>query len=195
MAFCVVAQSDSMRSSVENLIRSLYWGRYGASLSSLPATLVAACGPSGEVECAAGIRFGYEGLFSECYLDWPVDQALSRRFGRSVDRNRVIEVCSLAARSSRSSRPFVRSLIEFAVMADAEWAIFTATRSLRALLQRSGLNMIEIAKAQRSQVKNPDDWGSYYEHDPRVMAVSHVMASGHRRPRTGPSPLGIVADA
>jgi hypothetical protein len=195
MAFTAVMRSDSKRTAVEGEIRRLYWDRYAARLSSFPDTLVTELGPSGHVECAAGIHFGSQGLFSECYLDLPVESILSRRFGCVVWRNRVVEVSNLAAITPGQSLPFVRRVIEFAEMADAEWAIFTATRALRALLQRGGINMIELARAERSRVKNPNDWGNYYDHDPRVMAVSHDMAFANMRLRPASGQLDLVANA
>jgi hypothetical protein len=89
----------------------------------------------------------------------------------------------------------VRRVVEFVEMADAEWAIFTATRALRALLQRGGLNMIELARAEPSRVKNPNDWGNYYKHDPRVMAVSDGMAFAHTRLSFASPQRGIIANA
>jgi hypothetical protein len=151
--------------------------------------------PSGIIECAAGIRFGFQGLFSECYLDLPVEHILSHRFRRQVDRDRVVEVCNLVATKSGRSLPFIRHLIEYVAMADAEWAIFTATRMLRALLQRSGLNMTELTRAERSRVDNPNAWGNYYKHDPWVMAVSHDMALVHKRHGIASESLGLVANA
>ena len=195
MAFTVVMRSDGLRIAVENGIRKLFWDRYAARLSSFPDTLVTELGPSGDVECAAGIHFGYEGLFSECYLDMPVESILSHRFGRAVTRNRVVEVCNLAAIKSGQSLPFVRRVVKFVEMADAECAIFTATRALRALLQRSGLNMIELARAERSRVKNPNDWGNYYKHDPRVMAVSDRMAFAHKRLNSASTQRSVGANA
>jgi hypothetical protein len=195
MAFTAVMRSDGKRTAVEREIRQLYWDHYAARLSSFPDTLVTELGPSGNVECSAGIYFGCQGLFSECYLDLPVERILSGRFGRVVRRNRVVEVSNLAATTPGQSLPFVRRVIEFADMAGAEWAIFTATRALRALLQRGGINMIELARAERRRVKNPNDWGNYYDHDPRVMAVSHAMAFANMPLKPASGPLGLVTNA
>ena len=180
MAFIVVTRSDDLRGVVEDEIQRLYWQRYSARISSLPDTLLAEVGLSGAIDCAAGIRFGGQGLFSECYLRLPLEQTLGRTFGSTVRRERVVEICNLVALRPGRSLPFIRSLIEFAEMADAEWAIFTATRALRALLHRGGLAMVDLARAERTHVGNPGDWGSYYEHDPWVMAVSRDMALGHK---------------
>ena len=102
MALTVVMRSDGLRTAVEDEIRRLFWDRYAARLSSFPDTLVTELGPSGNVECAAGIHFGCQGLFSECYLDLPVERILSRKCGRAVRRNRVVEVCNLVATKSRT---------------------------------------------------------------------------------------------
>jgi Thermostable hemolysin len=195
VAFIVVTRSDRIRSAVEEEIRKRYWDRFAARLSSFPEVLVAEVRPSGKVECAAGIRFGCRELFSECYLDLPAEHFLSRRFARAVHRDRIIEVCNLAATKSGHSRPFISHLIEFVELAGAEWAVFTATRALRALLQRSGLQMIELARAEQSRVSNPNEWGTYYDQDPRVMAVSRGMASGHRRSDFASAPLVFAANA
>jgi Thermostable hemolysin len=195
VAFIVVTRSDRIRSAVEEEIRKRYWDRFAARLSSLPEVLVAEVRPSGKIECAAGIRFGRRELFSECYLDQPAEHSLSRRFARAVHRDHIVEVCNLVATKSGHSRPFISHLIEFVELAGAEWAIFTATRVLRALLERGGLQMIELARAEQSRVSNPNDWGTYYDHDPRVMAVSRGMASGRRRSDFAPAPLVLAANA
>ena len=54
---------------------------------------------------------------------------------------------------------------------DVESAIFTATRPLRGLLRRNGIQMLELGRAERSRVDDPDIWGSYFDHDPRIVAV------------------------
>jgi hypothetical protein len=177
MAFFLVMPNDGMRSAVEDRIREVYRERYVARLTSFPDTLAAEVDPSGNIECAAGIRFGSQGLFSECYLDLPAEHYLSRRFERAVQRNCVVEISNLAATKSWGSLPFIRHLIELASSSDFEWAIFTATKPLRALLRRGGLNMVELTRADQTRVKNPNDWGNYYEHDPRVMAVSLEMTT------------------
>src|SRR5579863_3665141 len=132
--FVVVPRSDRLRSAVEDAIRKRYWERYGAFLSSFARIIVAELDQSGNVECAAGIRLGDEALFSECYLDLPIDRALGDQFGRTVRRDKIVEISHLAAPCSGGSLMFVKNLIELLRTRDAEWAIFTATRPLRALL-------------------------------------------------------------
>jgi Thermostable hemolysin len=190
--FVVVPRSDRLRSAVEDAIRKRYWERYGAILSSFARTIVAELSQSGNVECAAGIRFGSEALFSECYLDQPLELVLRDQFGRTVRRDKIVEVSHLAAPCSGRSLVFVKNLIELLRTRDAEWAIFTATRPLRALLRRNRLAMTELGCADRSRVPHPECWGNYFEHDPRIMAVHHRTAFApkqfYRAPIAPPQP-------
>jgi Thermostable hemolysin len=193
--FVVVPRSDRMRSAVEDAIRTLYWKRYEALLSSFAQTIVAELSPSGSVECAAGIRFGNEAFFSECYLDLPMERLLQDQIGRTVHRDKIVEVSHLAAPCSGRSLTFVKSLIEMLRTRDAEWAIFTATRPLRGLLRRNRLAMIELGCADRSRVPHPESWGHYFKHDPRIMAVSHRTAFEPKRFYYTPISPQLPADA
>jgi len=179
--FAVVPRSDRLRSAVEATIRKLYRERYDATLSAFAPTIFAELDEAGNVECAAGIRFGDDGLFLECYLDLSIEQVLEEHLAHPVDRDRVVEVCHLAAPGRGHSLQFVENLIALLRAIDTEWAIFTATRPLRALLQRSGLAMIEVGPAERSRVPDPDSWGNYFEHDPRIMAVNYRFAAKPKR--------------
>ncbi len=193
--FVVVPRSDRLRSTVEDAIRKRYWERYGAILSSFAQTIVAELSQSGTVECAAGIRFGDEAFFSECYLDLPIELALRDQFGRTVRRDKIVEVSHLAAPCSGRSLVFVKNLIELLRTRDAEWAIFTATKPLRGLLRRNRLAMTELGCAERSRVPHPESWGHYFEHDPRIMAVNHRTAFEPRQFYRAPIAPQPPADA
>ena len=161
-------------------MRTLYLTRYDARLSSFAKIIVAELGPANNLECAAGIRFGNETLFSECYLDLPIERVLEEHLSHTVRRDRIVEVSHLAAPNPGHSIEFVKNIIETLRALGIEWAIFTATRPLRSLLRRNGLAMIELGCAARSRVADPDSWGHYFRHDPRVMAVGQRMAFGSK---------------
>ena len=170
--FVMVSRRDRRRPAVESLIRQLYWTRYRA-VPSFASIIVAELDQTGAVECAAGIRFGDEPFFSECYLDCPIEELLRARLGQAVWRDQMVEVCHLASNKPGRSLSFVKKIIDLLRSMDSEWAIFTAIKPLRNLLQRNQLAMLELAVAEKRRVTDPDNWGSYFEHDPRIMAVCH----------------------
>lgn len=172
----VIPRHDRLRDFVEAAIQRLYGDRYGACLSSFAPTVLAELDERGQVTCAAGVRFGGEKFYFEHYLDRPIETILQARAGAHIERESIVEVCHLAGDGASGSLPFVAKLIQFLRTFDAEWAVFTATKPLRALLQRSRLAMIELATADRSRVPNPSSWGRYFDYDPRIMAVDDRAA-------------------
>jgi len=49
--------------------------------------------------------------------------------------------------------------------------VFTATDAVRGILQSFGAPLIELARADAARVTaGGDQWGRYYQHDPRVLA-------------------------
>ena len=180
--FVVVPRFDRLRSVVELEIQRLYRRRYGALLESFAPMMVAELTQTGTVECVAGLRFGLEPLFLECYLDRPIEQVLEHHLYSEVERSRIVEVCHLAGAGSGRSLTFVRKLIAMLEATQVEWAIFTATRPLRHLLRRSGLFLVELGVATIHRVPRPETWGSYFEHDPRIMAVGPRTIVALKRP-------------
>jgi hypothetical protein len=124
-----------------------------------------------------------------------MERLLQDQLGRTVHRDKIVEVSHLAAPCSGRSLPFVQNLIELLRTRDAEWAIFTATKPLRNLLRRNRLAMIELGCAERSRVPNPESWGHYFKHDPRIMAVSHRTALEPKRFYYPPASPQLPADA
>lgn len=174
--FVVIPRHDRLRDVIEAAIQRLYGDRYGACLSSFAPTLLAELDERGHVTCAAGIRFGGDKFFFEHYLDRPIEKILRARVGGHIERETIVEVCHLAGNGVSGSLPFVAKLIQFLRSFDTEWAVFTATKPLRSLLQRNHLAMIELATADRTRVPDPGCWGHYFDYDPRIMAVDERAA-------------------
>ena len=51
-----------------------------------------------------------------------------------------------------------------------QWIVFTATAAVRGMLARFHAPVIELARATRDRLEDGDDWGRYYDNDPRVIA-------------------------
>ncbi|MGE5260609.1 MAG: thermostable hemolysin [Actinomycetota bacterium] len=171
MRAIIIPRDDDLRPKAEQLITEVYAQHYGAHITAFPDTLVARIATDNSIECAAGLRFAADGFFSEAYLDAPIDLLLSAIRYHSVRREKIFEVTSLASRSPHLVGSFLRKIIACGEAAGFEWAFFTATFPLKALLERLGLPLVPLADAEHSRVANPDAWGSYYELAPRVYAV------------------------
>ncbi len=184
--FEVIPPTHSLRPQVEDAIRTAYRREHDARLGAFPWWLVAETCEEG-VTCAASLRFADDGFFSEAYLDRPVEQAIGHCLGLRADRNALAEVGTLAAPRPGAVGPLVLGIITLLRARGTRWAIFTATARLRTLLRRTGIPLVELAKADPARVAGAESWGGYYRHDPRVMLVGDCMLvpAGEPRSRCG----------
>jgi Thermostable hemolysin len=168
----LVPRSHPLRSAGEACIGEVYLQTFGAREVAFPATLVALIDSGDRLLCVAGLRTAVDGFFSEIYLDEPIDRLLTRRFGVAAPREALFEVTTLASRSTAAPAFFIRHIAELGKALGFMWSFFTATERLRMLISGIGISVIELQTAERSRVADPDRWGSYYDHAPKVCAVS-----------------------
>lgn len=177
MFFEVINQDHPLRTAVEEQIRGVYLREYDAKLSSLPNTLVALLASDGKILCAAGLRFAKDSFFSERYLSGPVEKIISGIWKRPVAREQVAEVACLAGCKAGMSLALVRHIVNMLRKQGITWAFFTATKSLRLILRRSGVPALDVAPADISRIDDPQNWGAYYSSDPRVVAIHDDMVT------------------
>ncbi len=162
----------SQRPALERFIAERFRDAYGARVSHFCAHLLGWRDAAGAWQAAAGYTPAATGaLFLEHYLDRPVEALLSDAFGKRVARERIVEVGNLVSAARGFGRSFVPALGRHLLALDYRWVVFTATREVRGLLQHLSFDARTLAPAAPGRL--PDygaAWGSYYEHDPSVMA-------------------------
>ena len=179
MATLVIPEHHRLRGKAEHFIREVYEEEYGARLGAFPRRLLVEIGLQGEILCAAGLRTSAEGFFSERYLDTTIETALTRVRGQPVAREHIFETSTFASRSPRAVPLFVGQIIDWGENSGFEWSFFTITRRLSTLLDRLGLELAPLGRADPARIGNADSWGSYYEQEPRVYAVNRDCRIGN----------------
>ncbi len=157
--------------AVSLFIRTTYLEHYGARLDDLPANIVALVDAQDRILCAAGLRNAPEPFFSEFYMEEPVETLIGKIAGKSVKRQEIVEVTALVSRTPAVSVHFMRELILYGDTLGFNWALFTATSRLQKILHRINLPLIDLGQARRDRVPAPEKWGSYYDNQPRVLAI------------------------
>lgn len=134
-------------------------------------TLLAFRNDANEVCSVAGFRCAAdEPLFLERYLDEPIERAIAAAARIDVSRSQIVEVGNLAGVSCRSAMRLVLALPRMLLDRGQRWIVFTATDTVRQLLASYHAPLIDLAPAQAGRVQGTgDDWGRYYETDPRIM--------------------------
>lgn len=179
LSLSVHPHGADQRAGVEAFICEVYRACYRAHLRTLAPTLVA-LRSGDEIVAAAGYRSARQALFLERYLHAPVEQCLYQASGHAPPRARVVEVGHLASTRNGAGRLLMPLLGAHLAAEGYEWVVSTATEELHHLFRRLGLTPLVLGTADPGALgRDAADWGSYYEHHPRVLAGN--IASGMAR--------------
>ena len=168
----VATRGDPERQELESYVRAAFAHKHSADVQNFMPALVSFRDASQSLCGVVGLRPAAPGpLYLERYLDAPVERALSTAAGCIVRREQIVEVGNLAARNCRAAMRMVAQLPAYLLAQDYRWIVFTATSTVREILLGFGAPLVELAHAERARVADgADDWGTYYETDPRVFA-------------------------
>jgi hypothetical protein len=160
------------RAELEAFVREGFSRKHAATVASFMPTLLSFRDGGGDLRGVIGLRGAVpSALYLEQYLQQPVEAAIAAATGQCVERRQVVEVGNLAGRNCRAAMRMVASLPDYLLSRDYRWIVFTATSAVRGILQGFGAPLVELAQAEASRVTSgPDQWGSYYQNDPRVLA-------------------------
>ena len=159
------------RHRLERFIQRAFARHHGASVNAFMPTLLALEGRRGRVCGVVGFRkAAAESLFLERYLDRPVESVLAEHAGEPIARSQIVEVGNLASLSCRAACQLVAALPRILLAEGNDWIVFTATTDVRGMLAKFRAPVIELTRATPDRLDEPDEWGRYYDNDPRVLA-------------------------
>ncbi|MDR2838896.1 MAG: thermostable hemolysin [Azonexus sp.] len=168
------------RRQAEDFVRQTFAQSYGARISAFAPNLMQIERDGSTVAVAGWRSAGDERLFLECYLDVPVNVAVARLAGHPVRRSRIAEVGNLASARSGGSINVILALARHLDQLGFEWVVFTATQELIGIFRKLGLSLLALAPADPARLPEPaDDWGSYYDNAPVVVAGRIRLALEH----------------
>jgi hypothetical protein len=171
-----VRAGASGRVELEDYVRDAFARKHGAVVRSFMPTLLAFRDRGGALRGVTGVRGAHEErLYLEQYLARPIEEALAEalrpRGVAAVSRRDIAEVGNLAGASCRAAVRMVAHVPTYLMSQGYEWIVFTATGTLREILVGFGAPLVELARADGACVAGAsDEWGRYYETDPRVYA-------------------------
>lgn len=163
---------DCRRAAVETFIAGIYRECYGARIRAFAPNLVV-LQSADEIVAAAGYRDASSRLFLEGYLDVPVEQCLAAATGVIPSRATIVEVGHLASIRNGAGRLLMPFLGAHLAAEGYDWVVSTATEELHHLFRRLGLTPLVLGDADPCKLGGQAaDWGSYYDHHPKVLAGS-----------------------
>lgn len=172
------------RAEVQAFVQGIYAERYGAHITEFAPVLLALRDAHGALVAAVGYRCAaLEPLFLERYLDGPVEQALLGVDTPASARLDMVEVAHLVALRPGEGRRMMAELGRWLERQGVHWVVSTVTRELRHLFLRMGIAPLALGVADPERLGvRARDWGTYYEHEPVVLAVALAQTT-RLRPR------------
>jgi len=163
-----------IRSDLEEFVRRRFERTHGAQVRSFMPTLLSIDDRWGQRVGVIGLRCAAEGpLYLEQYLDLPIERAIAAGAVTPPPARRdIVEIGNLACPTGRAGLLAISVLPAYLAARGYAWIAFTATRTVRRLLEEFDAPNFELAEARESRVATaPDQWGSYYAQEPRVHAA------------------------
>jgi hypothetical protein len=160
------------RTSVEEFVRREFLTHFGARIRQFMPELLGLHGPDGAIRAVVGCRAAAtEPLFLETYTREPIEHALASLNGFFVPRGEIVEIGSLACRSATAAVAIVRALVPYLLHAGFSWVVFTGADTVVNVFRHLRLAPRALCPADPLLLgETRHDWGSYYAHDPQVMA-------------------------
>jgi hypothetical protein len=172
------AAGEPGRAAIEQFIADRFSSVHRARVCSFMPSLVGLTDRAGALRCALGYRpAADDSLFLEQYLDSPIEQSIRAAAATHgpargpINRQGIVEVGNLAGRGCRMAMYLVAQLPRFLLDRGYSWITFTATQRVRDILQTFDAPLIDLGPADPARLqRRGDDWGDYYQSEPRVMA-------------------------
>jgi len=165
--------STSQRADSEAFIRKSFAAAHGADIQHFMPILLCLRDRFCQPRAALGLRPAQNTpLFLEHYLESPVEAVLSDAFQQPVNRRGIVEVGNLAVGEKGEVRSLILAMTAFLYAADYQWVVFTIGPILINSFARLGLPLTDLgpARIEHLPLEERDNWGSYYQQAPRVMA-------------------------
>ena len=160
------------REDLERFTRRIFRNQHGVTNVSFLPSLLGLKDNSGNVLATVG--YGSctdEPTFLEQYLDVPIEEHIALLGGTAIQRSEIVEIGNLAAENSFWASLLFSHLAVDLSQAGYRWAVFTATRQVRRIFTAMGVGLTELASADPARLGDAaQDWGSYYQNVPRVVA-------------------------
>lgn len=169
-----VHEQDPDRAQVEAFIRQVFYEAYGATVKHFMPHLIALRDEKFHLMAAFGMRPAKNNvLFLEQYLDEPIETVISTSLNQVIHRKDITEIGNLAVSNPRNAGILIAHVIQQSIDAGVKWCVATAHQTLQNGLVKGGCDVFPIRSVDpmRLPVDEQDDWGSYYDNKPQVIAV------------------------
>lgn len=167
----LVSAASEIRGDVEQFIQTSYKKHFSAHLNEFfPLILAVTKISDGTIIGALGLRYAdEEELFSECYLEQPIETLIQQNESKIIVRNKILELGNFVVRERSDIKSILPIISQYIKSLDVDWAVYTLTQPIKSYFDKCALKLIFLQKADVKAVNGAaTDWGNYYKFKPAV---------------------------
>lgn len=168
----LLEDDSASRDEVEAFIHHVFAHAYAADVQHFMPRLLSLRDENHRLLAALGLRQATsESLFLENYLDAPVEELVSSRYGAVIRRSDIVEVGNLASIHRGGMHHLILALTAYLTGAGTDWVVFTAVPAVSKAFGMMGIRLYQLGVADERRLPvGHEDWGTYYESQPLVQA-------------------------
>lgn len=171
MRYFWVLPEHPQRHEVESLIRQRYRDNFNAQLRSFPERLIALTHEQHLVAACSVQLADRQPLFSQVYLQRSLQHYVVNSHPLP-DNAQLAEVGSMAAAAAAYLPELFCAVVKLLRPLGRTAVLFTATQALQKYFRRMGITLTQLECATPDVLEPAERgrWGSYYAHQPKVLA-------------------------
>lgn len=165
------------RAEIEQFIGNIFQQAHGANIKRFMPYLMSLRDQDDRLIAACGLRsVATENPFLEIYLDRSIEAVLSEHAGYPVKRSEIVEVGNFSVAELGMARYLITAINDQLYETSKQWAVFTAVPVLRNAFIKLGMQpeILGDADINRLPADQHQEWGSYYQQKPQVMAIRRL---------------------
>jgi hypothetical protein len=169
----IVYPNMNLYNELQAIISIKYYEIYGARINPTPDLFIF-LDKSLSNDTKAGSCFGVtmaknKKLFSEIYIDNPIDKTISHKLQRNVIKDCIAEIGSfISFKHQGAGRELASIMNEILFLYGIDYILITVTQKLLSIFFDLNLNFIKLKKAFKSRlsIQEQNKWGTYYNTNP-----------------------------
>ncbi|RON00547.1 thermostable hemolysin [Pseudomonas brassicacearum] len=165
----VAKRNTLLWKSAVDFVKRRYMKAFNAIIEPSPEYFLIVFDNNDSIQSCAGFSFAKSGpLLSECYLDSPSEETLSRITNTRIERDSIVEIGNTASINSVAGQTLFNMLSMVTWCMGARYVLCTCTPQLIKSMGYCNVKVHKICDAdpQRMTAQAEVEWGSYYEQTP-----------------------------
>jgi len=151
------------------VVKDKFRSSYAASVEPNPQYFAVTQDQADRILACAGITFAdHRVRFSEQYLTQPIEEILSQRFEKTIERSNIVEIGNLISHHLTAGMILVNMIPLFSWCMGGHYLLCTVTPRVRQMMESCQIDFEPLLTADPARLADDGgkNWGSYYAKKP-----------------------------